>query len=252
VQHISCAGTVELIRAAQREGLPVTGEATPHHLLLSCDDIPSDDANWKMAPPLGSRADVAAIRAGVAGSPDTVLVLNADEPVSAQLGFDAPNPVLWYGLEAPCGEAGAQPGAAELRTCMACGAELEYDYVNYAHLGGYRCPGCGFARPTPDVAVTSVLDLGPDGSRVLLRAAGEEKELYVNLPALYNIYNAAAAIGAFEAAGLPRADILSSLTKISSSFGRMETFDLGGNILQMILVKNPAGCNQAFSYVTSF
>ena len=65
VQHISCAGTVELIRAAQREGLPVTGEATPHHLLLACDDIPSDDANWKMAPPLGSRDDVAAIRAGV-------------------------------------------------------------------------------------------------------------------------------------------------------------------------------------------
>ena len=65
VQHISCAGTVELIRAARREGLPVTGEATPHHLLLSCDDIPDDDANWKMAPPLGNREDVAAIREGV-------------------------------------------------------------------------------------------------------------------------------------------------------------------------------------------
>ena len=65
VQHISCAGTVELIRAARREGLPVTGEATPHHLLLACDDILSDDANWKMAPPLGNRDDVAAIRAGV-------------------------------------------------------------------------------------------------------------------------------------------------------------------------------------------
>lgn len=65
IQHISCAGTVELIRAAQKEGLPVTGEATPHHLLLSCEDIPADDANWKMAPPLGSREDVAAIREGV-------------------------------------------------------------------------------------------------------------------------------------------------------------------------------------------
>lgn len=65
IQHISCAETVELIRLAQREGLPVTGEATPHHLLFSCEDIPADDANWKMAPPLGSREDVAAIRAGV-------------------------------------------------------------------------------------------------------------------------------------------------------------------------------------------
>lgn len=65
IQHISCAGTVELIRAAQKEGLPVTGEATPHHILLSCEDIPADDANWKMAPPLGSREDVATIRAAV-------------------------------------------------------------------------------------------------------------------------------------------------------------------------------------------
>ena len=65
IQHISCAGTIELIRAAQSEGLPVTGEATPHHLLLSCDDIPADDANWKMAPPLGTPADRAALRAAV-------------------------------------------------------------------------------------------------------------------------------------------------------------------------------------------
>ena len=65
VQHISCAGTVELLRAARREGLPVTGEATPHHILFSCEDIPDDDANWKMAPPLGNPEDVAAIREGV-------------------------------------------------------------------------------------------------------------------------------------------------------------------------------------------
>ena len=65
VQHISCAGTVELIRAAQREGLPVSGEATPHHLLLSAEDIPDNDAAWKMAPPLGSPEDRAAIREAV-------------------------------------------------------------------------------------------------------------------------------------------------------------------------------------------
>lgn len=65
IQHISCAGTIELIRAAQREGLPVTGEATPHHLLFSCDDIPANDANWKMAPPLGNCEDRAALRAAV-------------------------------------------------------------------------------------------------------------------------------------------------------------------------------------------
>ena len=65
IQHISCAGTVEQIREAQKEGLPVTGEATPHHILFSCDDIPDNDANWKMAPPLGNAEDRAAIRAAV-------------------------------------------------------------------------------------------------------------------------------------------------------------------------------------------
>ena len=65
IQHISCAGTVDLIRAAQKADLPVTGEATPHHLLFSCEDIPENDANWKMAPPLGNHDDRAAIRAAV-------------------------------------------------------------------------------------------------------------------------------------------------------------------------------------------
>ena len=65
VQHISTAQGVELVRSAQKEGLPVTAEATPHHILLCADDIPCDDANWKMAPPLGTAEDRRAIRDGI-------------------------------------------------------------------------------------------------------------------------------------------------------------------------------------------
>ena len=87
VQHISCAGTVDLIRAAIREGLPVSGEATPHHLLLSAEDIPDNDANWKMAPPLGSPEDRAAIREAVK---DGTLALfatdHAPHPASKKAG----------------------------------------------------------------------------------------------------------------------------------------------------------------------
>ena len=75
VQHISCAETVELIREAKREGLPVSGEATPHHLLLSCEDIPDNDANFKMAPPLGNREDRAELRRAVK---DGVLMFATD------------------------------------------------------------------------------------------------------------------------------------------------------------------------------
>ncbi len=65
IQHISCAGSVTAIRAARAEGLPVTGEASPHHLALSAEDIPLDDGNYRMNPPLGTRADVRVIRDGV-------------------------------------------------------------------------------------------------------------------------------------------------------------------------------------------
>jgi len=104
VQHVSCAGTVELIRSARAEGLPVTGEATPHHLLFSCEDIPCDDANWKMAPPLGSREDRAAIRAAVKDG--TLGIFATDH---------APHPAA----AKRCGFAGSANGIVGLETAVA-------------------------------------------------------------------------------------------------------------------------------------
>ena len=75
IQHISTAAGVELVREAQREGLPVTAEAMPHHLLLTCDDLTVDDANFKMAPPLGNREDRAELRRAVK---DGVLMFATD------------------------------------------------------------------------------------------------------------------------------------------------------------------------------
>jgi dihydroorotase len=75
IQHISTAAGVELVRSAQREGLPVTAEATPHHLLFSCDELVADDANFKMAPPLGNNEDRAELRRAVK---DGVLMFATD------------------------------------------------------------------------------------------------------------------------------------------------------------------------------
>jgi len=65
IQHISCAESVELIRGAQKEGLPVSGEASPHQIAIAVEDIPTDDGNFRMNPPLGNREDVRAIKDGV-------------------------------------------------------------------------------------------------------------------------------------------------------------------------------------------
>lgn len=63
--HCSTKDSVTMIALAKEEGLPVTGEVCPHHFTLTDEDIPCDDANYKMNPPLRSREDVEALKAGL-------------------------------------------------------------------------------------------------------------------------------------------------------------------------------------------
>lgn len=63
--HISTRESLDLIREAKREGLPVSCEVTPHHLLLADQDIDLEDADYKMNPPLRSEADRLAMLEGV-------------------------------------------------------------------------------------------------------------------------------------------------------------------------------------------
>ena len=189
------------------------------------------------------------IRKGVEKVPETTLVLNAEEPLSASLSLGTPNPVIWYGMDASVGVQG-NVDLKDALVCPRCGSEYTYDYHVYAHLGGFACPGCGYRRAEPDVAVTKILRIAPDGSTAVMRIGGKEQEVKIAVPAVYNVYNAAAAIGAVKALGLPVSKAAASLASTQSAFGRLETFNIGGNRLQMILVKNPAGCNQAFSYLT--
>ncbi len=66
VAHVSTVGGVELIRDAKNRGLPVTAEVTPHHLLLTDEACCDYDTNYKVNPPLRTRADVEACLAGAA------------------------------------------------------------------------------------------------------------------------------------------------------------------------------------------
>jgi dihydroorotase len=65
VCHVSTAGAAEVVRRARQEGARVTAEATPHHLLLTYDDIPDRDTDFKMNPPLRAPADVRAVVEGL-------------------------------------------------------------------------------------------------------------------------------------------------------------------------------------------
>ena len=62
VQHVSTAGTVELVRRAKEKGLPVTAEVTPHHLVFDHREVESMDPDFKMYPPLRTEGDVSILR----------------------------------------------------------------------------------------------------------------------------------------------------------------------------------------------
>jgi dihydroorotase len=64
--HLSMAESIEALKKARDAGLKVTAEATPHHCLLSSDQIPDSDTNFKVNPPLRSADDAAAIGTAVA------------------------------------------------------------------------------------------------------------------------------------------------------------------------------------------
>ncbi len=63
--HCSTRDSVEMVRRAKEEGLKVSAEVCPHHFTLTSDDIPGDDANYKMNPPVRSQADKEALIQGL-------------------------------------------------------------------------------------------------------------------------------------------------------------------------------------------
>ena len=188
------------------------------------------------------------IRIGLEKAKGAVVCLDADDSLVASLAPDAPDRVRFYGIDAPLGE-GA--GVSDAPRCIICGAEYEYDFHTYAHLGGFRCPKCGYSRTEPDVAVAGVDALSADGSVAEIRVDGDYYTASVSLPAAYNLYNAAAAVAAATALGVPAASAVKSLAHIESGFGRMERFELGKAKVTMVLVKNPAGCDRAIDYLAT-
>lgn len=104
IQHISTAAGVEMIRAQRRGGLPLTAEATPHHLALTDADVRTEDANFKMNPPLRGQNDRDAITAGVLSGTITCLATDHAPHTAASKALpfaDAPFGVI--GMETAVG-----------------------------------------------------------------------------------------------------------------------------------------------------
>lgn len=100
-----------------------------------------------------------AIREGITHVPNATLCLNADCSLTASLADSVPNKIVWFGVNVPIYKETAHE-LSDAPYCIHCKTEYEYDYITYGHLGGFRCPKCGYHRQTPQVAVTKVLATG--------------------------------------------------------------------------------------------
>lgn len=100
VQHVSTAGSVKIIRQAKAEGIPVTCEVTPHHLLLTEEAIADYDTNYKVNPPLRSQADIEALRQAVKDGVIDALATDHAPHLQSEKELEF--------LMAPCGIAGLE------------------------------------------------------------------------------------------------------------------------------------------------
>ena len=195
------------------------------------------------------------IRKGIQGTPGSVLVLNADCPVTASLADGTDNKTVFFGFSEEAAEKCEGKGVSDLDGCIECGEKYEYRYITFSHLGGYSCPGCGAKRPKADIEVTDILSQTISGT-VIRASVGKQNEqktdsitLNVNLPAVYNIYNALGSFSALTAIGVPEKSAAEALAGFECAFGRMEQLAIGKKGGRMILVKNDAGCNQVIQFL---
>jgi UDP-N-acetylmuramyl tripeptide synthase len=183
-------------------------------------------------------------RTAVAALPEAQLVLNGDDPQVGDLA-SVHGGARIFGLDDPRLARPALQHAADSKYCLRCGTPYEYAAAYVGHLGDYRCPNCGHARPALDVIGREIELHGLDGASFALAAPEGEARVELRMPGLYNVYNAVGAASLTLALGVPLDEVVAGLQRFSAAFGRFERIVIGDKRLLMLLIKNPAGANEA-------
>ncbi|HZC75029.1 MAG TPA: MurT ligase domain-containing protein [Gaiellaceae bacterium] len=184
-------------------------------------------------------------RHAVAGLPeDAQLVYNADDPQLAAVGEGHPRGVA-FGLDDPRLARPSLQHAADSKYCVRCGTPYVYAAAYVGHLGDYRCPRGDHARPPLEVAAREVELHGLERASFRLDTPEGSRRIELPLPGLYNVYNAVAAAALARALGAELDEIAAGLGRFSAAFGRFERVAVGDKRALLLLIKNPAGANEA-------
>ena len=177
-------------------------------------------------------------------SPDAALAVNGDDPQVGELARERPGAIV-FGVDDPSCARPSLQHAADSKYCVRCGTPYEYAAAYVGHLGEYRCPSCGHGRPPLDVIARGVELQGLDSVAFELVTQTGKHGVRLRVPGLYNVYNALAASALAGSLGASLDEIVAGLEGFSAAFGRFERIAMGDRRLLMLLIKNPAGANEA-------
>jgi UDP-N-acetylmuramyl tripeptide synthase len=183
-------------------------------------------------------------------APEAALVVNGDDPQVGDLSREHPG-VLVFGLDDPRHAVRELQHAADSKWCLVCGRPYEYAAAYVGHLGDYRCPACGHGRPPLDVVARDLELRGLDGVDFTLFTRDGERRVRLRVPGLYNVYNALAAASLVLALGAELEEVAAGLGRFAAAFGRFERIPVGDRTVLVLLVKNPAGANEAVRTLVS-
>ncbi len=184
-------------------------------------------------------------REALAGLPEQArLVYNADDPQLAAVSEARPGSVA-FGLDDPRVARPALQHAADSKYCVYCGTPYVYTAAYVGHLGDFRCPRGHHARPPLEVAARDVSLQGLERASFRLDTPEGDRRIELPLPGLYNVYNALAAAALTRALGAQLDEIAAGLERFSAAFGRFERVAVGDKQILLLLIKNPAGANEA-------
>src|SRR2546421_5893467 len=184
-------------------------------------------------------------REALARLPETALVANGDDPLLGEIAQSRAGRVRTFGIDDHRHARPALQHAADSKYCPHCGRPFVYAAAYVGHLGEYACPEGHLRRPRLDVAARQIELHGLDGSRFTLATPEGSAAVRLRLPGLYNVYNAIAAGALAGELGVPLAEIVAGLESFTAAFGRFERITVGERRVLMLLVKNPAGANEA-------
>ncbi len=172
---------------------------------------------------------------------DGFLLLNADDPLVSSIKKNVRT--IYYGIDRLKG-ASITADQTDIKTCYRCGKKYDYAHIHYAHLGIYRCPGCGIRRPSPQYSIVSHFKKPAQSAAVAIKTPTGVFQFSLKARGFYNIYNALAAISCALILGVREEVIKASLRQFTACFGRMETFAIENKMVELALIKNPVGANE--------